>query len=96
MNRVMPKQYSIAEARNHFTAIVRDVEREAAVELTRRGKPVAVLLSIQEYNRLSSGTGGFWKAFTAFRKRVNLQELAIDPDIFTGLRDQSPGREVSL
>jgi prevent-host-death family protein len=92
----MPKQYSIAEARNHFTAIVRDVERESAVELTRRGKPVAVLLSIQEYKRLSSGKGGFWKAFTAFRNRVNLQELGIEPDIFTGLRDQSPGREVSL
>ncbi len=55
----MPKQYSIAEARNHFTAIVRDVEREAAVELTRRGKPVAVLLSVQEYKRLSSNKGGF-------------------------------------
>jgi len=92
----MPKQYSIAEARNRFTAIVRDVERESAVELTRRGKPVAVLLSIQEYKRLSGNKGGFWKAFTAFRNRVNLQELGIEPDIFTGLRDQSPGREVSL
>jgi len=92
----MPKQYSIAEARNRFTAIVRDVERESAVELTRRGKPVAVLLSIQEYKRLSSNKDGFWKAFTAFRNQVNLQELGIEPDIFTGLRDQSPGREVSL
>ena len=92
----MPKQYSIAEARNHFTSIVRDVERESAVELTRRGKPVAVLLSIQEYKRLSSGTGGFWTAFTALRKRGNLQELGIEPDIFSGLRDQSPGREFSL
>ena len=92
----MPKQYSIAEARNHFTSIVRDVERESAVELTRRGKPVAVLLSIEEYKRLSSNRGGFWKAFTAFRSRVNLQELGIEPDIFTDLRDQSPGREVAL
>ncbi len=92
----MPKQYSIAEARNHFTAIVRDVEQESAVELTRRGKPVAVLLSIQEYKRLSSDKGSFWKAFTVFRDRVNLQELGIEPEIFNGLRDQSPGREVSL
>jgi prevent-host-death family protein len=92
----MSKQYSIAEARNHFTAIVRDVERESTVELTRRGKPVAVLLSVQEYKRLSSGKGGFWQAFTAFRNRVNLQELGIEPNIFTGLRDQSPGREIAL
>lgn len=92
----MLKQYSIAEARNRFTAIVHDVEQEAAIELTRRGKPVAVLVSIHEYKRLSSNAGGFWKAFTAFRNRVNLQELEIEPEIFTGLRDQSPGREVSL
>ena len=92
----MPKQYSIAEARDHFTTIVRDVEQESAIELTRRGKPVAVLLSIQEYKRLSSSKGGFWKTFTAFRNRVNLQDLDIEPDIFTGLRDQSPGREIAL
>ncbi len=92
----MPKQYSIAEARDHFTTLVRNVEQESAIELTRRGKPVAVLLSIQEYQRLSSSRGGFWKAFTAFRNRVDLRELDIEPDIFTGLRDQSPGREMAL
>jgi prevent-host-death family protein len=91
----MQKQVSIAQARDHFTALVRDVEQESVIELTRRGKPVAVLLSIQEYNRLSSGKSGFWKALTAFQNRVNLQELDIEPGIFVDLRDRSPGREVS-
>ena len=50
----MLKQYSIAKARDHFTSLVRTVERESAVELTRRGKPVAVILSIREYERLSA------------------------------------------
>ena len=92
----MPKRYSIAEARNHFTAIVREAEQESAVELTRRGKPVAVLLSIQEYRRLSGGTGGFWKAFTKFKNKVDLVALEIEPDTFSQLRDRSPGREVAL
>lgn len=92
----MPKQYSIAEARDHFTTLVRQVEQESAIELTRWGKPVAVLLSIQEYKRLSGSQEGFWQAFTTFQQRVNLQDLGIDPDTFTGLRDQSPGREVVL
>jgi prevent-host-death family protein len=91
----MQKQYSIAEARNRFTSLVRDVERESAIELTRRGKPVAVLLSIQEYKRLSSSKSGFWEALTAFQNQVNLQELGIEPDIFARLRDQSPGREIN-
>jgi prevent-host-death family protein len=50
---MMLDQYSIAEARNNFAALVRDVEtKEGAVAVTRRGKQVAVLLSIEEYGRL--------------------------------------------
>lgn len=89
----MLKRYSIAEARNHFTSLVRTVERESAIELTRRGKPVAVILSVQEYKRLSARQAGFWAAYSAFRERVNTQELGIEPDTFLGLRDRSPGRE---
>ncbi len=90
----MPRQYSIAKARDHFTSLVRSVERESAVELTRRGKPVAVILSIQEYKRISAGQASFWDAYSAFREQVNLEELDIEPDTFAGLRDRSPGREV--
>ncbi len=90
----MLKQYSIAKARDHFTSLVRSVERESAIELTRRGKPVAVMLSIQEYKRLSTRQTGFWEAYTAFREQVNLRELGIEPDTFASLRDRSPGREV--
>ena len=92
----MPKQFSIAEARNRFTSLVRDVEQDSAVELTRRGKPVAVLLSIREYRRLSGDKGSFREAFAAFQNRFNLQELNIEPEIFEDLRDKSPGREISL
>ena len=91
----MLKQYSIAEARNHFTSLVHHVEQESAIELTRHGKPVAVLLSIQEYKRLSSSKSGFWEAFKVFQNKVNLPELDLEPDLFAGLRDRSPGREVT-
>jgi antitoxin Phd len=92
----MPQRYSIAEARNRFTAIVRQAERESPVELTRRGKPVAVILSIQEYRRLSGASGGFWQAFTKFKNKVNLAALEIEPATFGRLRDRSLGREVAL
>jgi len=87
------ESYSIAEARNRFTSIVRDVEEKVAgVELTRRGKPVAVLLSLREYRRLS-GEKGFWDAYLAFREGSGLDGLGIEPEVFEGLRDASPGRE---
>ena len=90
---MMFKSYSIAEARDRFTSIVRDVEEKVAgVELTRRGRPVAVLLSVREYRRLS-GEKGFWDAYVAFREGAGLQGLGIEPEVFEGLRDASPGRE---
>ena len=92
----MPKQYSITEARNRFSSLVRDVKDESVIEITHFGKPVAVLASIQEYNRLSDRKSSFWEALTAFRNRVNLQELNIEPDIFAGLRARSSEYEVDL
>ncbi len=45
---------TIREARNSLTALIRDAERGNPVRFTRHGKPVAVLLSEQEYRRLSA------------------------------------------
>lgn len=89
----MAKSYSIAEARDKFATIVHSVEEATAVELTRRGKPVAVLLSIEEYRRLLAGRKSFWNAYTEFRGGVDPRRLGIGPETFEGLRDASPGRE---
>jgi len=91
----MQAQYSIAQARDNLSRIVRNVERGAAIELTRRGKAVAVLLSANDYQRLATGRPGFWEAFEAFRRQTDLEQLAIEPQVFAGLRDSAPGREVS-
>ena len=91
----MSKQYSIAEARNHFTAIVHDLETHPSIQLTRRGRPVAVLMSIEEYERLAAGKTGFWESYSAFRAAVDLGSLEIKPETFEGLRERSAGREVT-
>jgi prevent-host-death family protein len=92
---MMNKSYSIAEARNRFTAILRDVEKAPAVEITRHGEPVAVLLSWREYQRLASKKN-YWEAYRSFRDQFDLMELEIEPEIFSESRDRSSGREVSL
>jgi prevent-host-death family protein len=91
----MSKRFSIAEARDQFTSLVREVEKTPAVEITRRGEPVAVLLSWREYQRLSS-QAKFWDSYSSFRQKFDLAKLAIEPQIFEGVRDPSPGRQVSL
>lgn len=92
----MDEQYSIAEARHDLAALVRKLEEKRQIHITRRGKTVAVLLSIQEYQRLTAERIGFWEAYTKFRSEVNPQALQIDVDIFNGSRSREPGRELDL
>jgi prevent-host-death family protein len=92
----MVKKYSIAEARDNFTSMVHEAEEGAQVELTRRGKPVAVLIGVEDFERLSNPNKkkGFWEAYQEFRRRLDRANIEIDPDeIWGDVRDQSPGRD---
>lgn len=87
------RSYSLAAARDNLTAIVRDVETVAAVELTRRGKPVAVLVSIDEYRRLTAPAESFSSALARFREQVDVTQLDLGPELFEDIRAQESGRE---
>jgi len=43
---------SIAQARNQFTTIIHHIEGGQPITISRRGKPVAVMLSMGDYERL--------------------------------------------
>ena len=91
--------YSIADARNKFTALIRDVEKTARpVEITRRGEPVVVILSTEEYARLlgQQKKQGFWQAYMDWRDKWQVDEWEEESDPFADVRDQSPGREIDL
>ena len=90
----MLKSYSIAEAKNHFTELVHDLETESTIQVTRRGKPVAIMLSVQQYQQLNSKRSDFWEALLAFRAKLDALEIDLDPESFlSGVRDRAPGRE---
>ena len=93
----MAKQPSIAEARSSLPSLVRAAESGKAIELTRRGEPVAVLIGRRQYERLTMKYRGFSDAYRDFTREFDLEELAIDPDeLFAGTRDEIHGREVNL
>ena len=93
----MSEQHSIAEARSKLPQLVREAEAGKAVELTRRGEGVAVLIGRKEYERLVSRSRRFSEAFAEFASEIDLVELDIDPDeVFAGIRDDTPGRTPSL
>jgi cellobiose PTS system EIIB component len=89
----MAPKYSIAEARHNLAAIVHELDTAPHIELTRRGQPVAVLLSMRAYRRLKAPS--FWDTYQSFRKAAGLSKLNIQPEVFEGVRDKSTGREVS-
>ena len=91
----MSKTYSITEARNDLATLVHELARYPQIELIQRGQRVAVLLSAHEYERLQHTRTGFWDAYTHFCATVELPRIPIEPSVFQGLRDSSPGREVS-
>ena len=92
----MTDQYTIAEARHNLAALVRRLEKQPFIEITRRGKPVAVLMSLQEYQRLSAEHTSFWAAYSDFLSEVDLVDLNFEPDVFAGVRSLEPGRGVDL
>ena len=90
-------QYSIAQACDQLTQLVHQAEQGKPVELTRRGKRVAVILSAEEYDRLLPPKSDFWTSLVKFREQLIEENIDIDPGaVFKDVRDRSPGREVNL
>ncbi len=93
----MRDKHSIAEARSNLPRLVREAESGKAVELTRRGEAVAVLIGRRQYEQLTGRYRSFLDAYEDFTQDVDLVELGIDPDeLFAATRDQARGRDVRL
>ena len=91
----MVKTYSIEEARDILAGVIQEAEEGALVELTRQEKPVAVLVGVEDFERLAKKKSVCGEAYLEFRRTADLSE--IDPDeIFRNVRDPYPGRDVDL
>ena len=89
-------EYSVAEARQHFARLIERAQQGRTIEITRRGKPVAVLLSASEYSAITGERPSFVDAVRQVRERLGVDELEIGDAEFEGLREESPGREISV
>lgn len=92
----MEDQYTIADAKNKLPAIIHSVETGQAVKLTRHGRPVAVLMSIKDYQRFNRKKEGYWSALNSWRKNVENEVIVVTGEEFENIRDDSSGREVDF
>ena len=91
----MSRRVSIADARNHLTRILRQVEDGEIIEVTRRGEPVAALIPMSEYRRLRAEPPSLARAAESFRETAGAKELRLLEGTLDGLRDRDPGRDVA-
>ena len=90
------KQYSIAQARSSLPTIVDEAEAGVDVELTRRGKPVAAVISLEKLERLRGERPRFADAYRDFLAKYSLDEVGLDEAIVRSLREKDRGREVGF
>ena len=94
--RGMTRKYSIAEARSSLPAIVNEAEAGAGIELTRRGKPVAIVVSVRQFERLRGDRPRFGDLYARFLETYLLPEVGLDDDFAASVRERSVGRLVRL
>lgn len=94
--RDMSKRYSMAEARKNLPSILDDAEAGSVVEITRRGKAVAVVIGQSEIDRLRGSSENFLEELIAFRAERGLDKDGLDRKFFRSLRSKDTGRKVKL
>ena len=92
----MSREYSIADAKDHLPEAVRAAETGESVTFTRRGRPVAVLLSVARYHDLQAARPDFWEVAEGIRRAAQQDGVEFLEADFAGLRDPAPGRDVKL
>jgi prevent-host-death family protein len=92
----VPKRYSIADARSRLPDIVDEAEAGTDVELTRRGQPVAAVVSFRELQRLRGKNVHFADAYRRFLGEHSLEESGIERGFANSARDRTTGRKVTL
>ncbi|MCU0540645.1 MAG: hypothetical protein MUE44_00480 [Oscillatoriaceae cyanobacterium Prado104] len=69
---------------------------EKAKELTDVSAEIFEIIAKIEKERQRNKPDNFWEALQKFRQENNLEEAGIESEVFEGVRDSSPGREVIL
>jgi prevent-host-death family protein len=90
----VPHEYPIADAKDHLPEAVRAARAGESVTLTRRGRPVAALLSLVRCREPQAVRPGFPVVTDGIRRAAAREGLELLEADSTGLRGQTPGRDV--
>jgi prevent-host-death family protein len=92
----MKRSYSVASTRAKLAEIIDEVASGEDVEIVRRGKRVAILVSPARYALVFGERPGFGDLYAAFMRKHDPHAFGVDDDFAAELRDRSHGRPVKL
>lgn len=90
------KTYSASMARADLPAIMSEVQEGLMIQITRRGEPVALIISATECADAEQRRPTFGEACADFLARFGVDGLGLDRKLFRILRDQCQSRTVTL
>lgn len=88
------KTSTIAEAQINLPQLIHQLESDEAIHLTRQGKPVAVMLSEANYQKLTRKDTGLFQAIQAWRNQCK-DDCALTEAELANLRAASHARAFS-
>jgi prevent-host-death family protein len=88
------KTSSIAEAKNNLSQLIYQLEADEAIHLTRHGKPVAVMLSEANYQKLTHKNNSLFQEIMAWRLHVEVDSALTSVEL-KDIRTDSQSRDFS-
>ena len=87
----MPSVWKLQDAKNRFSEVVNLAQRRGPQTITRHGKPVVVIVSLEEYRRAKKPK----QSFLEFMQNSPLAEAMKEHELDFS-RSKDPGRDIDL
>ena len=85
---------TIAEAKNNLSQLIYQLEADETIHLTRHGKPVAVMLSEANYQKLIHKNNSLYQAIQQWRNELK-DDVALTKAELKNIRNSSQERVFS-
>lgn len=90
------KTSTIAEAKNNLSYLIHQLEVNEPIHLTRYGKPVAVMMSETQYEKLTSPVKSLNTAILNWRSQLDeSMDIGLTDMELKAIREESTGRDFS-
>lgn len=88
---------SIGDTKNNLPKYIHEAENGTDICITRHGKAVAMLVSIERYNsKFTEADNGVFGAMMSWREQLNEEDVDLLSDTeVDSLRDKTPARDFS-